>query len=153
MPPGSATSRNHMGLRRSTPTEWRRIAPGPRASTAAGTLAHNQGDYVAARSFYEESLALSRAIGDEVAAAGTLNDLGWLAWRQGDFPFEPGNVDEFGVEAEFALVDSVDIEQTFRERGDPVSLPVGRGQERSEMVGYRGVVGHELQRPHDRGQR
>jgi non-specific serine/threonine protein kinase len=58
----------------------------PLLLTAAGTLAHNQGDYAAARSFYEESLALSRANGDEVAAAGTLNDLGWLAWRQGDYP-------------------------------------------------------------------
>jgi non-specific serine/threonine protein kinase len=54
--------------------------------TAAGTLAHNQGDYAAARSFYEESLALSRAEGNELTAAGTLNDLGWLAWRQGDYP-------------------------------------------------------------------
>jgi predicted ATPase len=54
--------------------------------TAAGTLAHNQGDYVAARSFYEDSLARSRASGDEAAAAGTLTDLGWLAWRQGDYP-------------------------------------------------------------------
>jgi predicted ATPase len=53
--------------------------------TAAGTLAHNQGDYAAARSFYEESLTLSRANGDERAAAGTLNDLGWVAWRQGDY--------------------------------------------------------------------
>jgi predicted ATPase len=57
----------------------------PRLLTAAGTLAHNQGDYAAARSFYEESLALSRARGDEATVAGTLNDLGWVAWRQGDY--------------------------------------------------------------------
>jgi non-specific serine/threonine protein kinase len=54
--------------------------------TAAGTLAHTQGDYAGARSLSEESLALARARGDEAASAGTLNDLGWLAWRQGDYP-------------------------------------------------------------------
>lgn len=57
----------------------------PLLLTAAGTLAHNQGDYAAARSFYEESLALSRTFGDEATVAGTLNDLGWVAWRQGDY--------------------------------------------------------------------
>jgi predicted ATPase len=57
----------------------------PLLLTAAGTLAHNQGDYAAARSFYEESLVLSRALGDEATVAGTLNDLGWVAWRQGDY--------------------------------------------------------------------
>jgi predicted ATPase len=66
-----------------TPVHSARRAP---LLSAAGTLAHNQGDYVAARSFYEDSLARSRAMGDEVAAAGTLTDLGWLAWRQGDYP-------------------------------------------------------------------
>jgi non-specific serine/threonine protein kinase len=66
-----------------TPVESARRA---QLLAAAGTLAHNQGDYVAARSFYEDSLARSRAMGDEVAAAGTLTHLGWLAWRQGNYP-------------------------------------------------------------------
>ena len=53
--------------------------------TGAGHLAHNQGDYVAARALFEESLALWREIGDKRGIATALNDLGWVAWRQGNY--------------------------------------------------------------------
>ena len=53
--------------------------------TAAGTLAHNVGDYAAARRYYEEAVGMARALGDERAVAGALNNLGWAAWRQGDY--------------------------------------------------------------------
>jgi predicted ATPase/DNA-binding winged helix-turn-helix (wHTH) protein len=53
--------------------------------TGAGHLAHNQGDYVAARILFEESLALWREIGDKWGIATALNDLGWVAWRQGNY--------------------------------------------------------------------
>lgn len=53
--------------------------------TGAGHLAHNQGDYAAARALFEESLALWREIGNKRGIASALNDLGWMAWRQGDY--------------------------------------------------------------------
>jgi predicted ATPase/DNA-binding winged helix-turn-helix (wHTH) protein len=53
--------------------------------TGAGHLAHNQGDYAAARALFAESLALWREIGNKRGIASALNDLGWMAWRQGDY--------------------------------------------------------------------
>jgi tetratricopeptide (TPR) repeat protein len=43
------------------------------------------GDYPAARSHYEESLAICREMGEKVALARPLLGLGRLAWRQGDY--------------------------------------------------------------------
>ena len=56
-----------------------------KALTGAGTLAHNQGDYIAARSLYEESLAVWQEVGDKAGVADALNNLGWVAWRQSDY--------------------------------------------------------------------
>ena len=56
-----------------------------KAITGAGTLAHNQGDYTAARSLYEESLAVWQEVGDKAGVADALNNLGWVAWRQSDY--------------------------------------------------------------------
>ena len=64
----------------STPTEDR-----AKVLTGVGTLAHNQGDYAASRSFYEESLGVNRESGNKEGIATTLNNLGWIAWRQGDY--------------------------------------------------------------------
>lgn len=56
-----------------------------KALSGAGVLAWNQGDYEAARSFYEESLAIKRASGDQLAISAQLNNLGNLAMDQGDY--------------------------------------------------------------------
>jgi predicted ATPase/class 3 adenylate cyclase len=62
-----------------------RTAAQAKALTGAGNLAHNLGDYAAARAFSEESLAIWREIGDKGGIAASLNHLGWAAWRQGDY--------------------------------------------------------------------
>ena len=53
--------------------------------TGAGTLAHNQGDYTAARSWYEQSLGVWEQLEDKGGVADALNNLGWVAWRQSDY--------------------------------------------------------------------
>lgn len=53
--------------------------------TSAATLAQNQGDYAAARSFFEESLAIWQEIGNKEGIAASLTNLGWMAWRQSDY--------------------------------------------------------------------
>jgi predicted ATPase len=50
----------------------------------AGTLAQNHVDCTAARSYFMESLALYRKLGNKRGIAATLNNLGWIAWRLGD---------------------------------------------------------------------
>lgn len=52
----------------------------------AGRLAWAQSDYAAAGAFSEESLALSRALGDTQAVADALNTLGLVAWTRSDYP-------------------------------------------------------------------
>jgi predicted ATPase/DNA-binding SARP family transcriptional activator len=51
----------------------------------AGFLAWEQGDYAAARSLYEESLAISRELGDKQGVAQSLSYLGLTAYAQGDY--------------------------------------------------------------------
>ena len=53
--------------------------------TSAATLAQNQGDYTAARSLFEESLAIWQEIGNKERIAASLTSLGWMAWRQSDY--------------------------------------------------------------------
>jgi tetratricopeptide (TPR) repeat protein len=54
------------------------------ALDAAGYLARAQGDFAAAWAFYEESLAIGRAIGDQQSIATALNGLGTIAYRHND---------------------------------------------------------------------
>ncbi|HET6648095.1 MAG TPA: tetratricopeptide repeat protein [Pyrinomonadaceae bacterium] len=54
--------------------------------TSAATLAQNQGDYTAARSLFDESLAIWQEIGNKERIAASLTSLGWIAWRQSDYP-------------------------------------------------------------------
>jgi predicted ATPase/class 3 adenylate cyclase len=66
------------------------VAVDPTASRAkalngAGALAFLQGDYGAARSLYEESLAIWRALGERQGIAASLGNLGLLAHRQANF--------------------------------------------------------------------
>lgn len=61
--------------------------PALRASVlqGAGALAYDQGDYEQATALFEESMSLSRSIGDTKRTAEVLNDLGVIARRWGDF--------------------------------------------------------------------
>jgi predicted ATPase len=55
------------------------------ALRAAGVLALYQTDYTAAESLLNQSLELSRRLGDMSGAAAALSSLGNVAWRQGDY--------------------------------------------------------------------
>jgi predicted ATPase/DNA-binding XRE family transcriptional regulator/Tfp pilus assembly protein PilF len=55
-----------------------------KALNVAGRLALYPGDFVAARSTYEESLAISTSLGNKAAAAASLNHLGVLFAAQGE---------------------------------------------------------------------
>lgn len=63
----------------SYPGEYARLLHG------AGTLAFVQGDYAAARSFHQESLALRQRAGDRRGAALSLGGLGDVAHQQGAY--------------------------------------------------------------------
>jgi DNA-binding CsgD family transcriptional regulator len=52
--------------------------------TAMGRLALDQGDLVQGRQLLEESMALSRQVGDTSGMRAALSNLGWLALYQGD---------------------------------------------------------------------
>ncbi len=56
-----------------------------KALNGAGVLACAQGDYAAARSLYEESLAIRRELEDKRGIAYSLNNLGIVALEQGDY--------------------------------------------------------------------
>ncbi|MGE5171506.1 MAG: ATP-binding protein [Rudaea sp.] len=51
----------------------------------AGVLAWKQGDYAAARTAYEQSLAIRRELSDRRGVGAVLNNLGLLAYEQGDY--------------------------------------------------------------------
>jgi predicted ATPase/DNA-binding SARP family transcriptional activator len=56
-----------------------------RCRNGAGVLAGEQGDFAAARSFFEESLTLAREAGDSDRVASALSNLGILALYQADY--------------------------------------------------------------------
>ncbi len=71
--------------------------PGPvraRALNVAGNLARVEGDYDAAVSRYEESLAIRRGLGDTQGIAVSLNNLGVAAKDRGDYPAARSYLDE-----------------------------------------------------------
>ncbi|MEP6941975.1 MAG: tetratricopeptide repeat protein [Betaproteobacteria bacterium] len=63
-------------------------APAARAKAvhAAGAMAWQQGDFLAARALLEESLAVRRTLGDRKGTAVSLNSLGALAYDLCDYP-------------------------------------------------------------------
>jgi predicted ATPase/class 3 adenylate cyclase/Tfp pilus assembly protein PilF len=63
------------------------VAPAVRAKAlnGAGVLAESQGDWETATRLHEESLEISRRIGDEQCVAWSLNNLGVVAIGQGDY--------------------------------------------------------------------
>jgi len=56
-----------------------------KALNGAGMLALHQGDHARAMALHEESLMLSRALGNVAGVAGALNNLALTAYRQGDY--------------------------------------------------------------------
>ena len=78
-----------------------------RALNAAALIADNQGDYIAARTFAMEALALSRESGDKRETGAALNCLAILAGKHDDF-----------IEARSLLEQSLTIR---RESGDKAS--------------------------------
>ncbi len=62
-----------------------RTAEKAKALNGAGVLATNQGDYSAARAYYEQSLEVRREVGDRLGIAASLNNLGIMAREQGDY--------------------------------------------------------------------
>jgi predicted ATPase/class 3 adenylate cyclase/Tfp pilus assembly protein PilF len=56
-----------------------------KALNGAGALAWMQGDYVQATTFFTESLALRRELGDKQGIASSLGNLGLVALRQGEY--------------------------------------------------------------------
>lgn len=56
-----------------------------KALNGGGNMVYNQGDYDAAQMLHEESLAISREMGDERGIAGSLNNLGLIARSRGDY--------------------------------------------------------------------
>jgi predicted ATPase/class 3 adenylate cyclase len=62
------------------------VSPAARAKAlrAAGALAMWQSDLSAARRYHEESVDMSRSIGDALGEAASLSHLGIVAWRSGD---------------------------------------------------------------------
>jgi predicted ATPase/class 3 adenylate cyclase len=62
-----------------------RTAVRAKVLTGAGHIAHNLSDYAAAHAFFEESLTIRRACGDQRGIAAALNDLGWVAWYRNDY--------------------------------------------------------------------
>lgn len=78
-------------VRASTPTGAAGSSPGTRrtaqakALDGAGVLAREQGDYLAARTLHQESLALWRELSGKQGIAISLNNLGGVAYMQGDY--------------------------------------------------------------------
>lgn len=72
----------------------KRTAEWARALRGAGTLARTQGDYVSARSLYEESLAIFRELGDRGAVAATLLNLANISQAQSDFALAQSSSEE-----------------------------------------------------------
>src|SRR5262249_6605208 len=56
-----------------------------KAFQGMGALTYSQGDYISARTQYEESLAIYRELGDKRNIAGSLHNLGNIAYSQGDY--------------------------------------------------------------------
>jgi predicted ATPase/DNA-binding SARP family transcriptional activator/Tfp pilus assembly protein PilF len=65
-----------------------------KALNGAGVLAWTLGDYDAAHTLHEESLALRRELGDKLGIAYTLTNLGIVAWSQGDYAAARGLYEE-----------------------------------------------------------
>jgi predicted ATPase/DNA-binding winged helix-turn-helix (wHTH) protein/Tfp pilus assembly protein PilF len=68
------------------PGARKRTAARAKVLNAAGGLAHLQGDYPAARTWYEERLSIARELGTKTGIASALTNLGSVVRAQGDIP-------------------------------------------------------------------
>src|SRR6185369_8301521 len=64
---------------------WRECWPCQQL-TGAGHIAQNTGAVGEAEQHFQAVLEMRRHLGDEAGVARALSDLGWIAWRQCDFP-------------------------------------------------------------------
>jgi len=55
------------------------------AANGAGVLAQFAGDYLEANGWFDESLRIRRALGDQLGESQVLNNLGMVAFEQGDY--------------------------------------------------------------------
>jgi predicted ATPase/Tfp pilus assembly protein PilF len=69
----------------SSPDDRERAAARAKLLNGAGNLAHLQGDFTAARTSHEESLAIRRELDDPSGVATSLNNLGFVALDQGEY--------------------------------------------------------------------
>jgi tetratricopeptide (TPR) repeat protein len=82
-----------------------------------GYLARELGQYDEARQLHEESLALSREIGDRLGIAGSLDNLGLVARDEGDFT-EARHYFEEGLALRRQVGRSWDVAVSLRHMGD-----------------------------------
>jgi tetratricopeptide (TPR) repeat protein len=102
------------------------VAPAVRAKAlnGAGVLAESQGDWDTATRFHEESLEISRRIGDQRCVAWSLNNLGVVAIGQGDYGRAQTLLEENLAVAELASDQAgiatalIDLGQIAHYRGD-----------------------------------
>jgi len=65
-----------------------------RALSAAAVMAGSQGDYAAARSFFQEVVAIHRADGDAAALAQALTNVGNVTSELGEYAAAAASIDE-----------------------------------------------------------
>jgi predicted ATPase/predicted Ser/Thr protein kinase len=82
----------------------------------AGTLAHNNGDYVEAYSLISKCLGIYRSLNDTAGIATTLNNLGWAAFRMGNYR-EAWSLSEESIELHRTLSDKRGIAFSFNNLG------------------------------------
>ncbi len=81
-----------------------------KALQSAGNLADTQGDYDAARAYYNESLVIYRELGDTLSAARPLNGLGLVSWGQGDLATARSFLEEsLAIKRELGTPSSISI--------------------------------------------
>jgi predicted ATPase/DNA-binding SARP family transcriptional activator/Tfp pilus assembly protein PilF len=112
----------------------------------AGTLAYMQGDYVAAHSQYEESLAIRRELGDRKGIAGSVNNLGLIAKEQGDYALARSRYEEsLAIQRELGersgIANSLtNLGNVAKEQGDYVSAR----SLHEESLAIQGELGNRL---------
>jgi predicted ATPase/DNA-binding SARP family transcriptional activator len=94
-----------------------RTAARAKALNGAGLLACCQGEYATARRLHEESLTISRELGNKWGIAGSLNSLGIVAQGQGEFDMARAFHEE-SLAISRALGDASSIAHTLLDLGD-----------------------------------
>jgi tetratricopeptide (TPR) repeat protein len=84
--------------------------------TNAATLAQSPGLYLKASEYYERSLSIYRQLNDRHGIAVTLNHLGWMGWRLGNFDITEQRSLE-GLELHKALQNPVGVATSLNNLG------------------------------------